>query len=222
MAERAQAEEELGRVRTQVRLEEVILQVEVICVIARLVQYPAPVIIWLIAQVLHVKWFVLDPVSGPCNPCSCTSYYQATTYIEYLDCSDKKWLPESWWGSRLQFSVVSLTQLDSWSHTQSSFLFLCHFLFLFNAAVVICCHLASFEQQEHVSSLEEKLRLVRSSLQEVQLHCSQQKQTISELQAKNSQQSIEMDGLRRRIEELQQVRTHRLPATHEAEHSRFR
>uniref|UniRef100_A0A3B4GTL8 Leucine rich repeat containing 45 n=1 Tax=Pundamilia nyererei TaxID=303518 RepID=A0A3B4GTL8_9CICH len=62
----------------------------------------------------------------------------------------------------------------------------------------------SSEQQEHASSLEEKLRSVRSSLQEVQLHCSQQKQTISELQAKNSQQSIEMDGLRRRIEELQQ------------------
>uniref|UniRef100_A0AAX7W1Y7 Leucine rich repeat containing 45 n=1 Tax=Astatotilapia calliptera TaxID=8154 RepID=A0AAX7W1Y7_ASTCA len=60
------------------------------------------------------------------------------------------------------------------------------------------------EEQEHASSLEEKLRSVRSSLQEVQLHCSQQKQTISELQAKNSQQSIEMDGLRRRIEELQQ------------------
>uniref|UniRef100_A0A8P4K7T1 Leucine rich repeat containing 45 n=1 Tax=Dicentrarchus labrax TaxID=13489 RepID=A0A8P4K7T1_DICLA len=60
------------------------------------------------------------------------------------------------------------------------------------------------EEQEHVSSLEEKLRSVRSSLQEVQLHCSQQKQTISELQVKNSQLSIEMDGLRRRIEELQQ------------------
>uniref|UniRef100_A0A671V5J8 Leucine rich repeat containing 45 n=1 Tax=Sparus aurata TaxID=8175 RepID=A0A671V5J8_SPAAU len=60
------------------------------------------------------------------------------------------------------------------------------------------------EEQEHVSTLEEKLRLVRSSLQEVQHHCSQQKQTISELQVKNSQQSIEMDSLRRRIEELQQ------------------
>ncbi|KAM6963869.1 leucine-rich repeat-containing protein 45 [Tautogolabrus adspersus] len=60
------------------------------------------------------------------------------------------------------------------------------------------------EEQEHVSSVEEKLRSVRSSMQEVQLHCSQQKQTVSELQAKNSQQSIEMDGLRRRIEELQQ------------------
>ncbi|XP_028286650.1 leucine-rich repeat-containing protein 45 [Parambassis ranga] len=60
------------------------------------------------------------------------------------------------------------------------------------------------EEQEHVSTVEEKLRAVRSSLQEVQLHCSQQKHTISELQARNSQQSIEMDGLRRRIEELQQ------------------
>ncbi|XP_047464791.1 leucine-rich repeat-containing protein 45 [Mugil cephalus] len=63
---------------------------------------------------------------------------------------------------------------------------------------------ARLEEQEYVSSMEEKLHAVRSSLQEVQLHCSQQKQTTSELQAKNSQQSIEMDGLRRRIEELQQ------------------
>uniref|UniRef100_A0A8D3BLW2 Leucine rich repeat containing 45 n=1 Tax=Scophthalmus maximus TaxID=52904 RepID=A0A8D3BLW2_SCOMX len=69
---------------------------------------------------------------------------------------------------------------------------------------IIFLLLASSEQQERVSALEEKLRSVRSSLQEVQLHCSQQKQTISELQAKTSQQSIEMDGLRRRIEELQQ------------------
>ncbi|XP_031735683.1 leucine-rich repeat-containing protein 45-like [Anarrhichthys ocellatus] len=60
------------------------------------------------------------------------------------------------------------------------------------------------EEQEHVSSLEEKLRSVRSLQQEVQLHCSQQKQTISELQAKNSQQGMEINGLRRRTEELQQ------------------
>lgn len=60
------------------------------------------------------------------------------------------------------------------------------------------------EEQERVSSLEEKLRSLRSSMQEMQLHCSQHKQTISELQAKNSHQSIEMDGLRHRIDELQQ------------------
>ncbi|KAM8837813.1 leucine-rich repeat-containing protein 45 isoform 2-T2 [Spinachia spinachia] len=60
------------------------------------------------------------------------------------------------------------------------------------------------EEQEHVSTLGEKLRSVRSLQQEAQLHCSQQKQTISELQAKNSQQIMEINGLRRRTEELQQ------------------
>ncbi|XP_062269746.1 leucine-rich repeat-containing protein 45 isoform X2 [Platichthys flesus] len=59
-------------------------------------------------------------------------------------------------------------------------------------------------KEEHVSSLKEKLRSVHSSLQEVQLHCSQQKQTISEIKAKTNHQSIEVDGLRRRIGELQQ------------------
>ncbi|XP_007558545.1 leucine-rich repeat-containing protein 45 isoform X1 [Poecilia formosa] len=60
------------------------------------------------------------------------------------------------------------------------------------------------EEQEHVSSLEEKLRSLRASMQQLQMHCSQQKQSISELQAKSSHQSMETDGLRRRIEELQQ------------------
>ncbi|XP_061823124.1 leucine-rich repeat-containing protein 45 isoform X1 [Nerophis lumbriciformis] len=60
------------------------------------------------------------------------------------------------------------------------------------------------EEQAHVSSLEEKLRSVRSSLQEIQLQSSQQKQIISEQQAKNRQQIIETDSLRRKIEELQQ------------------
>lgn len=61
------------------------------------------------------------------------------------------------------------------------------------------------EQQEHVLSLEEKLHSVRSSLQELQLHGSQQKQTISELQLKNNQQNMEMESLRRRVDELNQV-----------------
>ncbi|XP_061764711.1 leucine-rich repeat-containing protein 45 isoform X2 [Nerophis ophidion] len=60
------------------------------------------------------------------------------------------------------------------------------------------------EEQAHVSSLEEKLRSVRSSIQEIQLQSSQQKQIISEQQAKNRQQIIETDSLRRKIEELQQ------------------
>ncbi|MEQ2243922.1 hypothetical protein ILYODFUR_011841 [Ilyodon furcidens] len=70
------------------------------------------------------------------------------------------------------------------------------------------------KEQERVSSLEEKLHSLRSSMQAMQLHCSQQKQAISELQAKNSHQSIEMDGLRRWIEELQQVNTQQLLLIH--------
>ncbi|XP_038160464.1 leucine-rich repeat-containing protein 45 isoform X3 [Cyprinodon tularosa] len=62
------------------------------------------------------------------------------------------------------------------------------------------------EEQEQMSSLEEKLGSLRSSMQEMQLLCSQKNQTISELQAKNGHQSVQLDGLRRRIEELQQVR----------------
>ncbi|XP_034049954.1 leucine-rich repeat-containing protein 45 isoform X2 [Thalassophryne amazonica] len=60
------------------------------------------------------------------------------------------------------------------------------------------------EEQQRTVCLEEKLRSARSSLQEVQLHCSQQKQITAELQAKTSQQLAEMERLRRRIEELQQ------------------
>lgn len=63
----------------------------------------------------------------------------------------------------------------------------------------------SSEQQDHVSVLEEKLHSLRSSLQELQLHGSQQKQTISELQLKNNQQNIETESLKRRIDELNQV-----------------
>ncbi|XP_066520616.1 leucine-rich repeat-containing protein 45 [Hoplias malabaricus] len=60
------------------------------------------------------------------------------------------------------------------------------------------------EEQQHLSSLEEKLRSARQSRDEAQSHCTQQKQTIAELHARIGHQSIEMDSLRRRIDELQQ------------------
>ncbi|XP_053269867.1 leucine-rich repeat-containing protein 45 isoform X2 [Pleuronectes platessa] len=50
----------------------------------------------------------------------------------------------------------------------------------------------------------ERMRAQARLEEEVQLHCSQQKQTISEIKAKTNHQSIEVDGLRRRIGELQQ------------------
>ncbi|KAK7919512.1 hypothetical protein WMY93_010796 [Mugilogobius chulae] len=60
------------------------------------------------------------------------------------------------------------------------------------------------EEREQVSSLKEKLSSLRCSLQEAQLHSSQQKDLISELQARSSQHSLEVDTQRRRIEDLQQ------------------
>lgn len=60
------------------------------------------------------------------------------------------------------------------------------------------------EEQQRVSHLEEKMRLLTQSRDESQIHCTQQKQTVSELQAKNNHLALEMEGLKRRIEELQQ------------------
>ncbi|MGH0189312.1 UNVERIFIED_CONTAM: hypothetical protein FKN15_034690 [Acipenser sinensis] len=60
------------------------------------------------------------------------------------------------------------------------------------------------EEQQRVSHMEEKLRLLTQSRDESQIHCTQQKQTVSELQAKNNHLALEMEGLKRRIEELQQ------------------
>lgn len=60
------------------------------------------------------------------------------------------------------------------------------------------------EEREQVSSLKEKLSSLRCSLQEAHMHSSQQKDLISDLQTRSGQQSVEVDTLRRRIEELQQ------------------
>ncbi|XP_060795422.1 leucine-rich repeat-containing protein 45 isoform X2 [Neoarius graeffei] len=60
------------------------------------------------------------------------------------------------------------------------------------------------EEQQHLNSMEEKLRSIRQSRDEAQSHCTQQKQTITELHSRVGQQRMEMDTLRRRIDELQQ------------------
>ncbi|XP_053495928.1 leucine-rich repeat-containing protein 45 [Ictalurus furcatus] len=60
------------------------------------------------------------------------------------------------------------------------------------------------EERQHLNSMEEKLRSTRQSRDEAQSHCTQQKQTITELHSRVGQQSIELDTLRRRIDELQQ------------------
>uniref|UniRef100_A0A4W3JZ14 Leucine rich repeat containing 45 n=1 Tax=Callorhinchus milii TaxID=7868 RepID=A0A4W3JZ14_CALMI len=58
------------------------------------------------------------------------------------------------------------------------------------------------EEQQRLSHLEEKLRLLTQSRDESQNHCTQQKQTISELQAKNNKLTFEVEGLKHRIDEL--------------------
>uniref|UniRef100_A0A8C6JIF1 Uncharacterized protein n=3 Tax=Melopsittacus undulatus TaxID=13146 RepID=A0A8C6JIF1_MELUD len=63
---------------------------------------------------------------------------------------------------------------------------------------------ARLEEQQRLEHLEEKLRLMTESRNEAQNCCLKQKQMVAEAQAKASQLSLQADGLRRRLEELQQ------------------
>ncbi|XP_026266583.1 leucine-rich repeat-containing protein 45 isoform X2 [Urocitellus parryii] len=63
---------------------------------------------------------------------------------------------------------------------------------------------ARLEEQQHLAHLEEKLRLLAQARDEAQGTCIQQKQTVAEAQARASQLSLQVEGQRRRIEELQQ------------------
>ncbi|XP_008574499.1 PREDICTED: leucine-rich repeat-containing protein 45 isoform X1 [Galeopterus variegatus] len=63
---------------------------------------------------------------------------------------------------------------------------------------------ARLEEQQRLAHLEEKLRLLAQARDEAQGACLQQKQTVAEAQARASQLSLQVEGLRRRLEELQQ------------------
>uniref|UniRef100_A0A8C4V1F0 Leucine rich repeat containing 45 n=1 Tax=Falco tinnunculus TaxID=100819 RepID=A0A8C4V1F0_FALTI len=63
---------------------------------------------------------------------------------------------------------------------------------------------ARLEERQQLEHLEEKLRLMTESRNEAQNCCIKQKQMIAEAQAKANQLSLHADGLRRRLEELQQ------------------
>ncbi|XP_006064311.1 leucine-rich repeat-containing protein 45 isoform X2 [Bubalus bubalis] len=60
------------------------------------------------------------------------------------------------------------------------------------------------EEQQHQAHLEEKLRLLAQARDEVQSTCLQQKQTVADAQARASQLGMQVESLRRRLEELQQ------------------
>ncbi|NXN45947.1 LRC45 protein, partial [Rhinoptilus africanus] len=63
---------------------------------------------------------------------------------------------------------------------------------------------ARLEEQQRLEHLEEKLRLMTESRDEAQNCCLKQKQVVAEAHAKANQLSLHADGLRRRLEELQQ------------------
>uniref|UniRef100_A0A8C3Y6U5 Leucine rich repeat containing 45 n=1 Tax=Catharus ustulatus TaxID=91951 RepID=A0A8C3Y6U5_CATUS len=63
---------------------------------------------------------------------------------------------------------------------------------------------ARLEEQQRLEHLEEKLRLMTESRDEAQNCCLKQKEMVAEAQAKAKQLSLCADGLRRRLDELQQ------------------
>ncbi|NXP02766.1 LRC45 protein, partial [Thinocorus orbignyianus] len=63
---------------------------------------------------------------------------------------------------------------------------------------------AQLEEQQRLEHLEEKLRLMTESRDEAQNCCLKQKQMVADAQAKANQLSLQADGLRRRLEQLQQ------------------
>ncbi|KAM3844590.1 leucine-rich repeat-containing protein 45 [Vipera latastei] len=60
------------------------------------------------------------------------------------------------------------------------------------------------EEQQRQEQAEEKLRLMMQSRDEAQNYCLQQKQAVAEAHAKEGQLSLQVEGLKRRLEELQQ------------------
>ncbi|NWW81959.1 LRC45 protein, partial [Climacteris rufus] len=60
------------------------------------------------------------------------------------------------------------------------------------------------EEQQRLEHLTEKLRLMTESRDEAQNCCLKQKEMVAEAQAKVKQSSLYADGLRRRLDELQQ------------------
>nr|XP_019591123.1 PREDICTED: leucine-rich repeat-containing protein 45 isoform X2 [Rhinolophus sinicus] len=59
-------------------------------------------------------------------------------------------------------------------------------------------------EEQRLGHLEEKLRLLAQARDEAQGTCLQQRQTVAEAQARASQLGLQVEGLTRRLEELQQ------------------
>ncbi|XP_066237682.1 leucine-rich repeat-containing protein 45 isoform X2 [Saccopteryx leptura] len=60
------------------------------------------------------------------------------------------------------------------------------------------------EEQQHLAHLEEKLRLLALARDEAQSTCLQQRQMVAEAQTQASQLGLQVEGLKQRLEKLQQ------------------
>ncbi|XP_071797513.1 leucine-rich repeat-containing protein 45-like [Asterias amurensis] len=60
------------------------------------------------------------------------------------------------------------------------------------------------EEHQRMKHLEDKIRLLNNAKDDLQQHHSQQMQTIAELQSKNSNYTLEVESLKRTLEELNQ------------------
>ncbi|XP_012308118.1 leucine-rich repeat-containing protein 45 isoform X2 [Aotus nancymaae] len=68
---------------------------------------------------------------------------------------------------------------------------------------------ARLEEQQRLAHLEDKLRLLAQARDEAQGACLQQKQAVVEAQTRASQLGLQLEGLRRRLEELQEDLSHK-------------
>ncbi|XP_078231117.1 leucine-rich repeat-containing protein 45 isoform X9 [Callithrix jacchus] len=68
---------------------------------------------------------------------------------------------------------------------------------------------ARLEEQQRLAHLEDKLRLLVQARDEAQGACLQQKQAVVEAQTRASQLGLQLEGLRRRLEELQEDLSHK-------------
>ncbi|XP_030151910.1 leucine-rich repeat-containing protein 45 isoform X2 [Lynx canadensis] len=64
-------------------------------------------------------------------------------------------------------------------------------------------------EEQRLAHLEEKLRLLAQARDEAQSACVQQRQTVAEAQAQAGQLGLQVEGLRRRLQELQQELSHK-------------
>ena len=71
--------------------------------------------------------------------------------------------------------------------------------------IIFCLCVSIDNQQQRSKHLEDKIRLLQNAKDDLQQHSSQQTQLIGELQAKHSNDSLEIDSLKRKLSELNQV-----------------